>query len=120
MRPQFGNLTRTLRWQARENVLQIDLGHAEFKTGLIAAKIVADQLAFPAFQEVAGVFSGAAGAEVIDDRCQVRKLASSVGPYIGTMGFLCARLEHLYRRFVGVDHGVCKNGITQGTRTWRS
>ena len=80
-----------------------DLGDTEFKAGFIAAKIIADQLALPVLQEVAGVFSGAAGAEVVNDRCQVRELAGGVGPDIGAMGFLRARREHLHRRFIGVD-----------------
>lgn len=42
-----------------------DLGHAEFKTGLVATKIITYQLALPALQEVASVLSGTAGAEVV-------------------------------------------------------
>ena len=37
-----------------------DLRHAEFKAGLVAAKIVADQFATPALQEVASMHIGAA------------------------------------------------------------
>lgn len=65
-----------------------DLGDAEFKTGFVAAKIVAHQLALPVLQEVTCMFSGAAGAEVINHRCQVRELAGGVGSNIRTVGFL--------------------------------
>lgn len=37
-----------------------DLRHAEFKAGLVAAKIVADQFATPVLQEVANMLAGAA------------------------------------------------------------
>jgi hypothetical protein len=39
-------------------------------------------------QEVTCMFSGAAGAEVINHRCQVRELAGGVGSNIRTVGFL--------------------------------
>ncbi|MNV40855.1 hypothetical protein D3C71_1324740 [compost metagenome] len=91
-----------------------DLGHAEFKAGLVAAKIIADQLALPVLQEVAGVFSGAARAEVVNHRRQFRELAGGVGPDIGSMGFLRTRREHLHRRFIGVDHAMFEDSITQG------
>src|SRR5471032_1681832 len=80
-----------------------DLGYAEFETGLVAAKIITDQLALPALQEVASMLSGAAGAEVVNHRCQVRELAGGVGPDIRAVGFLRARSEHLYRCFIGVN-----------------
>jgi len=35
-----------------------DLGDTEFKAGLVATKIIADQFALPILQKVAGVFSG--------------------------------------------------------------
>lgn len=68
-----------------------NLGDAEFKAGLVAAKIITDQLAFPALLEVACILSGAARAEVVNDRCQVRELAGGVGPDKRAMSFLCAR-----------------------------
>lgn len=57
-----------------------DLGHAEFKAGLLAAKIIADPLAPPALQEVARMPTGAAVAEVVNHRREVRELAGGVGP----------------------------------------
>jgi len=47
-----------------------NLDHTKFKTGLVTTKIIADQLALPALQEVTGMLPGAAGAEVVNDcRC---------------------------------------------------
>lgn len=64
-----------------------NLGGAQFKASLVAAKIITDQLAFPALQEVACILSGAARTEVVNDRCQVRELAGGVGPDIRAMVF---------------------------------
>ena len=91
-----------------------DLGDTEFKSGLVATKIIADQLALPILQKVEGVFSGSAGAEVVNDRCQVRELAGGVGPDIGAMGLLLAGREHRNRGFVGMDHVLGKHRVAQG------
>lgn len=90
-----------------------DLGHAEFEPGLVTTKIIADQLALSALQEVAGVLSDTARAEVVNDRRQVRELAGLVRPDIGAMGFLRARREHLHRCFIGVDYAMFKDSIAQ-------
>lgn len=88
-----------------------DFGHAEFETRLVTAKIVADQFAFPVAQEVTSMLTCAAGAEVVDNSSCFAELAGGVCPNIRTVGFLRARSEHLYGRFVRVhdllpDHGM--------------
>ncbi|MNL28703.1 hypothetical protein D3C87_1503590 [compost metagenome] len=77
-----------------------DFSYAEFETGLVAAKIIADQLAFPVLQEVARMFAGTAEAEVVNHRRGFAKRACGVSPDVGSMGFLGARHEHLHRRFI--------------------
>ena len=57
-------------------------------------------------QEGSRMFASSTGAEVVNDRCQVGELAGGVSPNISTMSFLCAWHQHLYWRFVGVDHSV--------------
>src|SRR3546814_2266692 len=79
-----------------------DLSHAEFEAGLVTAKVVADQLAFPALQEVASMLTGAAGAEVVDDSGCFAELAGGVSPNIRAVGFLRARSAHLYGCFLRV------------------
>lgn len=80
-----------------------DLRYAEFHTGLVTTEIIANQLALPTLQKVAGVLTGSAGTEVVKDcRCST-ELTGVVGPDIGAMGFLRARDEHMNRHFVGVD-----------------
>lgn len=49
------------------------------------------------------MFTGAAGAEVVDDSGYFAELAGGVSPNIRAVGFLRARSEHLYGRFIGVD-----------------
>ncbi len=47
-----------------------DFGHAQFEARLVTAKVIADQLAAPAVQEVSGVLAGSAWAEVINHGAQ--------------------------------------------------
>ena len=65
-----------------------DLGHAECEAGLVAAKIVTDQLALPVLQEVASMLTGSTGAEVVNDCRCFAELAGGVSPNIRAMGFL--------------------------------
>ena len=59
------------------------------------------------------MFSSAAGAEVVNDRCQVRELAGGVGPDIGSVSLFSARREHLHRRFIGVDYILPEHYVAQ-------
>jgi hypothetical protein len=79
----------------------------------ITAKVITHQLALPALQEVASMLTGAAGAEVINDRRGSTNLASGVGPNIGTVGFLRTWREHLHRCFIGVDDLLPEHHIAQ-------
>ena len=90
-----------------------DLGYTEFEAGLVTTKIIADQLALPALQEVASMLTGAAGAEVINDSCCLAELAGGVGPNIGTVSFLCSRHEHLHGCFIGMDNLLAKHHVAQ-------
>lgn len=42
-----------------------DFGDTQLEAGLVAGEVIADQRAVPGAQEVACVFTGAAGAEVV-------------------------------------------------------
>lgn len=59
-----------------------NLGHAEFKAGLVIAEIITDHLTLPVLKEVASMLSGAAGAEVVNYRCHIRELAGGICPRI--------------------------------------
>src|SRR3546814_18409058 len=91
-----------------------DLSHAEFEAGLVTAKVVADQLTFPALQEVASMLTGAAGAEVVDDSGCFAELARGVSPNIRPVGFLQTWSKHLYRCFIRVDDLLSHHYVTQG------
>ena len=69
-----------------------------FDAGLVAAEIIADQLALAVLQEVTRMLAGPAEAEVVNDSRGFAKRADGVSPNVGTMGFLGARHEHLHRR----------------------
>ncbi|MNG08672.1 hypothetical protein D3C84_920470 [compost metagenome] len=90
-----------------------NLGHAEFKAGLVAAKIVADQLAPPVLQEVASMLTGAARAEVINNSCCFAELAGGVGPDIGAVSFLCSGHQHLHRCFIGMNNLLPEYHVAQ-------
>ncbi len=79
----------------------VDLGYAPIEAGLVAGKVVTDQLATPVAEEGTSLLAGTAGAEVIDHALQVGEGTGRVGPGIVALGFLHARGEHLHRRFVG-------------------
>ena len=79
------------------------LGHATGDQGLVAGEVVAGQRPFPVAQEVAGVLTGPGFAEVVDNGLHVFEHPWCVDPQVGPVRSSLARLEHLHRRFVGVQ-----------------
>lgn len=65
------------------------------KLALLAAVVVADQLAFPVAQEVTRMLAGPAEAEVLTYSRGCAKRAGGVIPDVGTMGLLGPLHEHL-------------------------
>jgi hypothetical protein len=59
------------------------------------------------------MFTGAAGAEIVNDSRCFAELAGGVGPHIRTVGFLRAWREHLHRCFIGVDDRLPEHDIAQ-------
>ncbi|MNH35233.1 hypothetical protein D3C79_959030 [compost metagenome] len=118
----FGDLALIGRVQVEE--LTASMGHAadlcdaQIKARLVTGEVVADQLAVPVVQEGSGVFAGAARAEVVNDCRQVGELAGCVGPNVGSVGLLGARRQHLYRRFIGVDHAMLEHCFAQRIHQW--
>ena len=51
--------------------------------------------------------------EVVDHHFHVFKHTGPIGPEVGSMGFLVARLEHRHGRFVSVQHGAAENLVLQ-------
>jgi len=90
-----------------------DLGDAQLKAGLVAGKVITDELAVPGAQEVTRMFASTAGAEVLDHGLEGRERCSAVGPDIGAVGFLFARRQHLYRRFIGMNHALGQHHFAQ-------
>lgn len=90
-----------------------DLGDAQLKAGLVAGKVITHQLPVPGAQEVTRMFTGTAGAEVVDNSLECRKWRAAVGPDVSTVGFLLAGSQHLYRRFVGVDYALGQHCFAQ-------
>ena len=90
-----------------------DFGHPEVESCLVAAVVVADQLALPGAEEGARMFAGAAAGEVVDDRAQGRELRRCIGPQVGAMRLSLARTEHLHRRFIGMQHRLLQHLFVQ-------
>lgn len=59
------------------------------------------------------MFARTARAEVVNHCLECRKRRGAVGPDISARGFLLARREHLYWRFVSVDHALGKYHFAQ-------
>lgn len=95
-----------------------DFSDAKCKTGFVTTVIVADQLAFPAAEEVTGILARAARAEVVHHRAYLSERGRGVAPNISSMGFLLARREHLHRRFIDMHHVVLKHDFAQGIDQW--
>ncbi|MCY1411601.1 hypothetical protein D9M71_269900 [compost metagenome] len=90
-----------------------DFGDALLEPGLVAGKVVTDQLAVPLAEEVARMLAGAAGAEIVDYGAQVGEGRGAVGPDVSPVSFLLAWSKHLYRGFIGVDHVLGQHCFAQ-------
>lgn len=64
------------------------------------------------------MLASTAGAEFVDHGLECRERRSAVGPDIGPMGFLLARCQHLYRRFIGVDDLLGQHRLAQRIHQW--
>ena len=89
-----------------------DFGDAHLEAGLVAGEVVTYQLAVPGAQEVTRMFAGTAAPEV-DHGFECRKGRRAVGLDIGAVGFLLAWRQHLYRRFIGVNHALGQHHFVQ-------
>ena len=76
---------------------------------LVAAEVIAHQVAPPVTQKHLGVLTGAGLAEVIHHGFGIFKGPCGIGPQICPLGLAIAGLEHLHRRFVRVHHAVAQN-----------
>ncbi|MNN26007.1 hypothetical protein D3C81_1395010 [compost metagenome] len=90
-----------------------DLCYTECEAGLVAAKIIADQLALPVLQEVARMLAGTAEAEVINHCRSFAKWAGGISPDIRAVGFLGAWHEHLHWRFIDMNDLLLKHDFAQ-------
>ena len=81
-----------------------DFSHAQSKAGFVAAVVVADQLAFPVSQEVAGILARATRAEVVYHCLSIGSRGRRIGPNVGAMSFLRAWRKHLDKRSAAAPH----------------
>src|ERR1700752_1713339 len=86
-----------------------DLRDAPGKTVLVAAIVVAHQLALPVAQEGARMLASAAVGEVIHDRLERHVLRRGIRPQIRTMCLAFAWTEHLHRRFIRMQHTLSQD-----------
>ncbi len=81
-----------------------DLGDPVLEASLVAAVVIAHQLAAPLAEESAGMLAGAAVGEVVNHCLQISELRGAVCLQVSAMGLALARREHLHRCLVGVQH----------------
>src|SRR3546814_863054 len=81
--------------------------------GLVAGKVIADQLAVPVTQKITRMLTRTTRAEVVNHSLERREWRRAVGPDVSAMGFLLARREHLHRRFIGVNHALGQYRLAQ-------
>ena len=107
-----GDLAFVCRMQVKEfapGVRQAaDLGHAAGDRGLVTSEVVADQCPLPVAQEAAGMLARSGLTEVVHHRLHVFEGPWRVGPQVSPVRSALARLEHLHRRFVGVQHALAQ------------
>ena len=75
----------------------------------VARVIVGDQFAAPIFQERAAVLARPTGREVVEHCSQAVARGRCVRPQVGPVRLARARLEHLHRRLVGMQHGFAQH-----------
>ncbi|MNG00389.1 hypothetical protein D3C84_833210 [compost metagenome] len=90
-----------------------DFGDAQVEAGLVTREVITDQLAVPGAQEVARMFAGAAGAEVVDHRLEGRVRRRAISPDISSMRFLLSGRQHLHRRFIGMHDSLSQHRFAQ-------
>lgn len=77
-----------------------DLGYAVGEALLVAAVVVADQLAPPVAEEVTGVLTAASFAEVVDHRFQPGVGCGGIGPEVGLVCLFLHGGQHRYWNFI--------------------
>lgn len=110
---EFGNLTLVGRVQVEELApcmrQAAHLGHATGDQRLVAAEVVTGQTAPPVAQECPSMFTRARFAEVVDHGLHIFECPRGVGPEVGPVRLAVARLEHLHRRLIGMQHAVLEH-----------
>lgn len=81
-----------------------DFRDAQFESGLVAAIVIAHELAAPRSHELSGMFAGTAAGEVVDHGLQIGEWRRAVRPPVSPMRLALAVRQHLHRRLVGVQH----------------
>ena len=117
----LGHRTLGIGMQLEELALRMGcaarLHHALREAGLVAAEVIAHQLAAPwlvvLLQERTSVFARAAGREVIDDGLEVFKCARAVRPEVGAVRLLLARRHHRHGCLVGMQHAVAQHLVLE-------
>ena len=95
-----------------------DFGDAQLEAGLVSGEVVTDLLAVPGAQEVTRMFAGTAVAEVVDLGLKCGERRGACRPRRKRGGFLLAGGQHLYRRFIGVNHALGQHCFAQRIDQW--
>ena len=118
----LGNLTLVADMQVKELAPGVrhatDLGDGGTEAGLVATEVVTHQSTTPVAQKGSCMFTGAGFTEVVDHGLQIFKGSRRIGPEVGPVRLLIARLEHRHRGFISMQHDRLEHAGLQRINQW--